>query len=58
MPEQPPRRKTMGDVYAKVWPNATPDELAQLYDLLGDPSEMVPSFKDVMRLFEEDSGEK
>jgi hypothetical protein len=58
MPEQPRRRETMGDIYAKVWPNATSDLLAQIYQLLGDPNEIVPSFMEILRAFEGETGEE
>ena len=57
MPEQPPRRETMGGLYAKVWPNATPEDLAQLIALFGDPEGEVCSLDEVIRSLEEENEE-
>jgi len=47
----------MGGLYAKVWPNATPEDLAQLIALFGDPEGEVCSLDEVIRSLEEENEE-
>ena len=58
MPEQPRRRKTLADYYAEGWPNATPEQLAKLYEQFGYPDEEIYTFKDVMRILRLESEDK
>lgn len=58
MSEQPRRRQTMGDIYARVWPDATAEELRRPYDLLGDADEEVYTFAEMLRLLGLEGEEK
>jgi hypothetical protein len=47
----------MGDIYARAWPDATPEMLAQLVEMFGPPEDEVGSMDEVIRSLEEDNGE-
>ena len=48
----------MGDIYARAWPDATPELLAQIIEMFGPPEAEVGSIMDVIRSLEENNGEQ
>ena len=58
MPQQPRRRETMGEIYARVWPDATPELMAQVIEMFGPPEAEVGSIMDVIRSLEGDNGDQ